>query len=81
MQKISREGLTLLRVIAFLKDNPKKILSFTIDDPDYVEYQKEYETLESLGYINITTIEAIEEQKERVKIELTDKGKQVDTII
>lgn len=81
MQEISREGLTLLRVKAFTRDNPKKELSLTTDHPDYVEYQNEYETLESQGYIKITTIEVSDEQKEKVKIELTDKGKQVDTIL
>ncbi|MFJ8087453.1 hypothetical protein ACIQ7N_04475 [Lysinibacillus sp. NPDC095746] len=81
MQGISREGLTLLRVKAFSRDNPKKELSLTTDDPDYVKYQKEYETLESQGYIKITTIEVSDEQKEKVKIELTNKGKQVDTIL
>ncbi|UPW82059.1 hypothetical protein [Lysinibacillus sp. Ag94] len=45
MQGISREGLTLLRVKAFSRDNPKKELSLTIDDSDYVK------TLESQGYI------------------------------
>lgn len=37
--------------------------------------------LESQGYIKITTIEVSDEQKEKVKLELTDNGKQIDIIL